>query len=299
MSVQTEKAPLTPAQLKKRRIQRNKYLRSGVQAFFFFAMPGAFVAGFSGAKSLMEQIGVGAPMEWNGFVQALAGLCLFTLVFGRFFCGFACAFGSLGDAVYWLSGLIQSKLLHRKKRVTLPKGMRLWGQKVKYLILAAILLLSFLGVYRSLAGWSPWSVFSFVTALRFRLDGYLPGAVLLLLILAGMAFQERFFCQFLCPMGAIFALLPILPSGQLHRRPEECLKGCNACRNNCPVDLKLEPDGFRNGECICCERCAGICPKSNLNRWDRRLLKREWLTVLLRAALLFALGVWMGVCRFL
>lgn len=298
MSVQTEKAPLTPAQRKKRQILLSKRLRAVVQTFFFFAMPGAFVAGFSGIKSLMEQMGSGAPLEWNGFLKALVGLCLFTILFGRFFCGFACAFGSLGDAVYALSGVVQTKLLHRKKRITFPRGALLWGQKVKFLLLAVILLLSFLGIYRSYSGWSPWSVFSFLTALRFRLDGYLPGAILLLLILVGMAFQERFFCQFLCPMGAVFALLPVLPFGQLHRNPEQCLKGCNACRNNCPVNLKLEPDGFRNGECICCEKCAGICPKSNLNRWDRTLLKREWLTVILRSGLLFALGVWMGVCRF-
>ncbi|RHR71942.1 4Fe-4S binding protein [Eubacterium sp. AF15-50] len=27
-------------------------------------------------------------------------LCLYTIVFGRFFCGFACTFGTLGDFVH-------------------------------------------------------------------------------------------------------------------------------------------------------------------------------------------------------
>ena len=34
------------------------------------------------------------------------------------------------------------------------------------------------------------------------------GIVLLILIMAGMCTQERFFCQFLCPMGAVFAIMP-------------------------------------------------------------------------------------------
>ena len=38
----------------------------------------------------------------------------------------------------------------------------------------------------------------------------------LLLIMLGMAWEERFFCKFLCPMGGIFSLLPILP-GSLYR----------------------------------------------------------------------------------
>ena len=50
-----------------------------------------------------------------------------------------------------------------------------------------------------------------IRAGNFHLSGYLPGLLLLLLILAGMVFCERFFCRFLCPMGAVFNLLPILP----------------------------------------------------------------------------------------
>ena len=33
------------------------------------------------------------------------------------------------------------------------------------------------------------------------------GIILLILILIGMAFKKRFFCQFLCPMGAVFSIL--------------------------------------------------------------------------------------------
>ena len=38
----------------------------------------------------------------------------------------------------------------------------------------------------------------------------LIGLVILLLLMVGMCVQERFFCRFFCPMGAVFSLLPVL-----------------------------------------------------------------------------------------
>ena len=69
-------------------------------------MPGAFVAGFSGVKQIFLHIGAGEVLSADSFTLSLLGLCGFTLLFDRFFCGYACAFGSLGDAVWALSGLM-------------------------------------------------------------------------------------------------------------------------------------------------------------------------------------------------
>lgn len=290
---------LTPAQQKKRRNQRNAWLRAGIQTLFFFAMPSAFIAGFTGVRSIFQHIAVGQVLEVNSFVKVLILLCTFTILFGRYFCGFICAFGSLGDFVYWLSGVIQKKVLRRSKQITLPDRWILWLQKIKYGILTGIVLLCALGLYDRVSGWDPWSVFSFLTSMKFQLAGYWGGAILFLLILAGMAVQERFFCQFLCPMGAVFALMPVLPFANLQRNETRCIPGCKACRKQCPVSIQLEQDGFSNGECIACEKCSGVCPKNNLTRWDRTLLKHEMIPVICKAALFFALGVWLGLCRFL
>ena len=76
-----EKKPRTPAQRKKRRNRRNALVRAGIQLVFFITMPGAFVAGFNGVKSLFQNIGAGQPLQWTGFVAALVVLCAFTVVF--------------------------------------------------------------------------------------------------------------------------------------------------------------------------------------------------------------------------
>ena len=235
----------------------------------------------------------------DSFTLSLMGLCGFTLLFDRFFCGYACAFGSLGDAVWALSGLIQKKLFHRKKQLRLPERAVLLGQKVKYLLLAGLVALYVTRQEKLLTGTSPWEVFSRLTALRLPPEGFGVGIVLFVLILLGMAVQPRFFCQFLCPMGAVFALLPVLPFARLHRQSDGCIPGCNACKQQCPVCLKLEESSLRSGECIACEACVGTCPKQNICRWDRTLCKSLWLPVLAKALLFFLLGCWLGFCRFI
>ncbi len=200
----------------------------------------------------------------DSFTLSLLGLCGFTLLFDRFFCGYACAFGSLGDAVWALSGLIQKKLFHRKKQLRLPEWAVLLGQKVKYLLLAWLVALYVTRQEKMLTGASPWEVFSRLTALHLSPEGFGVGIGLLVLILLGMAVQPRFFCQFLCPMGAVFALLPVLPFARLHRQSDGCIPGCYACKQQCPVCLKLEETSLRSGECIACEACVGTCPKQNI-----------------------------------
>ena len=168
-----------------------------------------------------------------------------------------------------------------------------------YLLLAWVVALYVTRQEKLLTGASPWEVFSRLTALHLPPEGFGVGIGLLVLILLGMAVQPRFFCQFLCPMGTVFALLPVLPFARLHRQSDGCIPGCNACRQQCPVCLKLEETSLRSGECIACEACVGTCPKQNIHRWDTALCKHLWLPVLGKALLFFLLGCWLGFCRFI
>ena len=79
-------------------------------------------------KQIFLHIGAGEVLTADSFTLSLLGLCGFTLLFDRFFCGYACAFGSLGDAVWALSGLIQKKLFHRKKQLRLPERAVVWAR---------------------------------------------------------------------------------------------------------------------------------------------------------------------------
>ena len=113
-----------------------------------------------------------------------------------------------------------------------------------------------------------------------------------------MAVQPRFFCQFLCPMGAVFALLPVLPFARLHRQSDGCIPGCNACKQQCPVCLKLEETSLRSGECIACEACLLYTSSLISYRQIARELpqgKKQYFGLFTLSNLIFLailLGVW-------
>lgn len=272
-----------------------RWLRAAIQLLYFLFLPSAFTAAFAGVKYIAVQLGSGARVEFTAFTMALAGLCLFTILFGRFFCGFACAFGSLGDGVRAFYVWICRRLKKRPVRFSAKWNARL--SMVKYVILAVIVFLCFSGVYSDFRGTSPWDVFSMLHAGNFRLRAYIPGLIFLLLILVGMCVQERFFCRFLCPMGAVFSLLPVLPVFSLRRSREKCIKGCAGCTKNCPSDIEIPPDGSYEtaGDCFQCQKCMDTCPRKNIHCGVEKLRGNELWFTLLRAGLLLGLYILIGI----
>ena len=53
---------------------------------------------------------------------------------------------------------------------------------------------------------SPWDAFGQITNFPNIFSSLLIGLILLLLITIGAFFVERFFCRYLCPLGAVFSL---------------------------------------------------------------------------------------------
>ena len=214
----------------KKRQRKVRLIRAAIQLVFFIFYPALFSTAFAGVKSIFQAIAAHQQIAWNSFLDVTGLLLLVTILFGRHFCGYACAFGSLGDAMYELTVFIRQKVFHKKGRHGYPeKAVRIL-QKVKYVLLAFLLLSILTGWYASLQGMSPWDVFSMLTARKLPNASYKIGIILLVLILIGMCTQERFFCQFLCPMGAVFAMMPILPSALFNRNREKCPSKCGLCR---------------------------------------------------------------------
>lgn len=289
-----ERRTMTKAEERKRKSQFYKFLRLFIQLVFFILMPGSFVAGFAGVKYLFTSLSQGNVIEFTGFVKTLLALSAFTIVFGRFFCGYICAFGTTGDVVHGISGILQAKLLKRKKVFRIPDKAACFLQKLKYLNLAAIIIMCTFGLYSRLSGTSIWDVFSRLARGQAVPSGYTVGSILLIITVVGMALEERFFCQFLCPMGAVFALLPVLPFSSLERAEANCAKNCKICKSTCPAHLKLDRDGKREGECIACGKCGNACPKGNISSGLDRLFRKKWIGVLVKAGIFMIIGYSLG-----
>lgn len=228
-----------------------------VQVLFLLLAPQTFSLAFAGVKQLFVSIGKLEAFEMNTFFVLLALLLLFTMVFGRFFCGYACAFGTVGDILYKLVDMPLSRL--GVKRPQLPEKAEGVLRYLKHVVLVFFLVTSVAGLASVVSVYSPWTAFGRLLSGSF-LELNIVGLALLVLIALGMVFKERFFCEFLCPMGAVFSLLPMLPFFRARRHMPNCTQ-CGACKRSCPVRIVVAGDGEKSGECISCGRCQSSCPQ--------------------------------------
>ena len=283
-------------------------LRMIVQIVFFLVFPSAFASAFSAVKDVFAAFAAQEPLTLTPFGKILIFLIAFTAIFGRFFCGYACAFGAAGDWIWKLSQLIRQKT--GKKFPAIPGSIRKsesCAQKVsgnekksannaqkllqcgKYLILGIILILCFMGQSEVVNQNSPWTVFSLLRSGKLPGKEMIPAVILLVIIIAGMAVCERFFCQYLCPLGAVFSVVPVLPAGALKRHEETCIPGCSLCARGCPVSLKLGTEEIREGECIRCNRCIAGCPRGSISGGLPVSTASHVLVIVQAAALLLVL----------
>ena len=256
-----KKKKVSAAQKRERKLAQHKWVRLAVQVLFFVLAPGMFSSAFNGVKYLCTQLGAMGAIEITSFVVVLAGTLLFTVVFGRFFCGYACAFGAAGDVLYLLFTPLR-KALKIPSINELPVLNAVLCQ-LRWVVLGAICVMCFTGVWSQVNDASPWTVFASLTG--GSLEGLSAlGLGLLVAIAVLQALFERSFCRYLCPMGAVFSLMPMLPFSQFKRFKPSCANNCDRCQKSCPMGIHPDSDSLRSGECISCGRCAVVCPLGNV-----------------------------------
>ena len=261
-----KKKPAGKAAKRKRRMAINRWLRLAIQIVFFIMAPGVFNSAMNGIHYLCNQVGATQAIEPTSFVVILVAVCVYTILFGRFFCGYACAFGTMGD-VFYLLGTPLRRVLPLKNIDDYPalvKGLRL----LKAAVLLAVCALCFTSTWSKVSPYSPWTIFGILDS--GTLEGLTTlGVVLLVLIIITQMLCERSFCRFLCPMGAVFSFLPVLPFSLFGRRLAKCgKKPCGQCLKNCPAGLYPDKDDVASGECFSCGRCAEVCPLENVHIID-------------------------------
>ena len=183
------------------------------------------------------------PLMCIIFVYTLISLILL----GRgVFCGWLCPFGALQEILFKFGRFI------KLPQINIPFWLneRLWALKyVILLIIAATIIIGHDSSYALV------EIEPFKTAITSYFDRSLPYVIYAVILLSIALFTERFFCRFMCPLGAVLGFL-----GRFHifdmipRRPE-CGSPCHLCENSCPVQA-IAPSGKINmNECFQCLDC--------------------------------------------
>ena len=191
---------------------------------------------------------------WTSFlyeplIVIIAGYTLVSLVlFGRgVFCGWLCPFGALQELLARLARAVRLPSL----AIAETANERLWA--LKYVVLAVLIgsaLTLGMGTTQTVAEVEP-----FKTAITLRFDRSLPYVMYAGVLLALGLFVERFYCRFLCPLGAAVAVLgKVRIFGNLARRVE-CGNPCRLCERACPVQAIPASGVINMNECFQCLDC--------------------------------------------
>ncbi len=223
----------------------------------------------------------------KAFLWALIPVIL-TILFGRYVCGWVCPFGAV---LQFFSYLFKKMKWHAPKLT----GNRLLHLKYAVLVVvltASIFALDLAGyldplslLYRSfiavvlpaaaIAGGATVSVLPGIgmPALADSLgeilqnltinktfhQGMLIGLVFLAILLLNL-YRERFWCRYLCPAGALLALLARWNLVKVKVNEEKCTQ-CKICTLHCQTQATPFPNkDWQPAECVYCYSCASQCP---------------------------------------
>ena len=211
-------------------------------------------------------------------VYALAAVIplALTLVLGRFFCGWVCPFGAIHEFISWIGG-------KRQKPSSRPQ---LGLLRAKYLILGTVTVAALVGT--TLAGWlDPFALLTrSATAaiepaaasyalrngwLRISIQPMLIGGIFLLVISLNV-WWRRFFCNTLCPLGALYGLLGRF-SLLKFETTSECTE-CRECTSRCTYNGGPSRE-YLKSECDLCFACVADCDRGCVQLRFRAAAKPE------------------------
>ena len=187
-----------------------------------------------------------APLIFLLWASIAAGL----LFWGRGpFCGWLCPFGALQEL---LNNVAQAL---KVPQFRVPWGLheRLWP--IKYIIFLGLFGMS---LYSTAFAEQLSEVEPFKTAIVLKFAREWPFVVYALTLLSAGLFVERFFCRYMCPLGAALAIPGRVRMFEWLRRWPECGSPCQRCAKECPVQA-IHPEGHINvNECIYCMHCQEL-----------------------------------------
>jgi polyferredoxin len=247
----------------------------------------------------------------KGFLWALA-IVVLAILMGRVFCGFICPFGAIHHAVGWCRPALKGDRMVKANLKS--SGLKIKYFILIALLVAAVLGLNLTGwmdpiafLFRSVAlavlpglGLGLRAVFDTLAGSDIKLInlvsygaeilvspvfGYNQQAyqtawfigILFLVILFLNRIRPRFWCRFLCPLGALLGIFSRFSILRLVKYEEKCTQ-CNLCVKHCQGAASPRPDqNWETAECHMCFNCYHVCPEDALSfgfSWTPKLTRK-------------------------
>lgn len=241
---------------------------------------------YGGLESLYSLMFGGTLINkiFSGTIVLLVVTLILSLIFRRSFCGIICPFGALQE----FFGILGKKIF--KKRFIIPSKIDKPLRLLKYLVLIVTLYFAWKTSGLWVDSYDPWAAYGHLsTGIPSLIDEYLIGSLLLVFVLIGSLLYDRFFCKYICPMGAFYGLISKLSPSKIIRNENTCVN-CGLCNRSCPMNIKVsEIKEITSSECISCQKCINSCPKKDTLQYKIANKKVKPIFVISSAVLIFLL----------
>jgi NosR/NirI family nitrous oxide reductase transcriptional regulator len=184
----------------------------------------------------------------NPMIFMLWGFVAVTLLlWGRgVFCGWLCPFGALQEFIQQLAQRLRIPQLEFPEMV----HERLWA--IKYILLLGLFGIS-LQSLGTAARYIEVEPFKTAITLHFQREWWYVLYAGGLLVIA--AFNRKFYCKYLCALGAGLAIAGRFQIFDWLRRHRECGRPCQICANECPSRAIRHNGEINDAECHYCLDC--------------------------------------------
>jgi len=215
---------------------------------------------YGALESLYSLIGSGTFIQkiYSGTVILFLITIVIALLFRRSFCGLICPFGALQE----FFGLFGKKLF--KKKFEMPRMFDNYLRYLKYVILLITIYYAWKTAGLWMSPYDPWAAYAHLSeGISSLISENLVGFILLIVTVIGSILYDRFFCKYLCPMGALYGIISKISAHKIVRNENKCIN-CNLCTKNCPMNIDVaKSNNITSSECINCQLCVLSCPKED------------------------------------
>lgn len=186
------------------------------------------------------------PVSLIVWIAAIAG----AIAWGRgYFCGWLCPFGALQELAAFIAKPLKLRQYAIPDRIDRP--LRL----VKYAVLAAIVGVAFGAPTRAEVA---AEVEPFKTAITLGFVRWWPMVVYAVVLIVANLFVYKAFCRYLCPLGAVMAILGKARRLDWIARRVECGSPCQLCKVKCRYGAIDRAGAVDYDECFQCMDCVII-----------------------------------------